>query len=97
MGRTKEVDSNVIEDYDTIRRLIEALVEIRRNNCTQKDVAKSMATSQGAVSAIERMAFDSRLLTIMLYARAVGYRVTGFTIEPIEFHQMSLVSHQEVA
>lgn len=63
------------------RRLLDRLVELRRERFTQAQMAERMGVSQSAVAKFERGPRDPRLSTIRRYAVALGvlveHRVPG--------------------
>ena len=72
-------DPEVVEarlDTAQVADLIEGLVACRvANRLTQSDVAARLQTTQSAVSDIERVLGNPRLITLLRYARAVECRI----------------------
>lgn len=72
------MDAAALDDADCLYRLIESLVQIRKDRgIRQADVAEYMETTQSAVSDFERLGSNPRYTTIQRYARAVGARISG--------------------
>lgn len=64
------------EDAEVRYQLLDALVGTRKSSgLTQKQVARSMETTQSAVSEFENGQTDPHLSTVQRYARAVGVRI----------------------
>jgi len=64
------------EDAQARAELLASCVRRRKETgLTQAEVARSMGTTQSAVSDLEAGATDPRLSTLQRYARAVGARI----------------------
>ncbi|MEU4245839.1 helix-turn-helix transcriptional regulator [Amycolatopsis sp. NPDC026612] len=61
------------EDDANLANFMRCLYQLRKdNNISQAEVAKSMGTTQSAVSDLERTSTDPHVTTLQRYARAVG-------------------------
>lgn len=66
-----------IEDAECRSNLLTRMIDRRLKAClTQDEVARSMGTTQSAVSELEGGGTDPRLSTLQRYARAVGCQVS---------------------
>ncbi|MDR1824223.1 MAG: helix-turn-helix transcriptional regulator [Bifidobacteriaceae bacterium] len=64
------------EDFDNLGNLILKLVARRKAlGITQCDVARTMGTTQSAVSRLERTGGNPTVQTLQEYARAIGMRL----------------------
>jgi len=72
-------------DADEVRRLISDFVLIRRRKkMSQKEIAQQMATTQSAISELEKGLNEPRISTLQRYARIIGCKLRlRLVVEPV--------------